>query len=208
MLCAHIKTPFEYISVETTSGKFDLIERSSLFTAYQPLTRSCIYNVRKMNGPSTIILPSVEALQKSIKLSTQTPDEIVDDYLTLPTLPYGTTITIDKIGCLNYDPLTKKQLGNLVYKHFRLKSPAEFPECKNPKVDYTDDDQVSPVIIISGDVKYRVKMLLWFPLCDIFTSILSRQSALNKKLLPIDVLIDEKDQFMVKLMNLGLSPRS
>lgn len=159
-----------------------------------------------MNGPSgkVFVMPSEDALRNSIKMSTQTPDEIVDDYLNLPTLPYGKTIRIDKIGCLNYDPLTKKQMGILPYKNFRVKCPEEFPVCKNPNVDYTDDDQVSPVIIISGDMKYRVKMLLWYPLCDAFTSILTRQSALNKKLLPIDVLIDEKDQFMVKLMNLGV----
>ncbi|KAG4078018.1 hypothetical protein HA402_002069 [Bradysia odoriphaga] len=160
-----------------------------------------------MNGPSgsnAILLPSAEALRKSIELSTQTPDAIVDDYLSLPTLPYGTTITIDKIGCLNYNPLTKEHTGILPYKHFRSKCPAEFPECKDPDLDYTDDEQVSPVIITSGNVKYRVKMVLWFPLCDVFSLILSRQSALNKKLLPIRVLIDEKDQFMVNLMNLGL----
>lgn len=163
---------------------------------------------RNMNGPSgniSILIPSADAIRNSVKLSAQTPDEIVDDYLSLPKLPYGTTIRIDKIGCLNFNPLTKKQLGILPYKNFRLKCPTEFPECKNPDNDYTDDEQVSPVIIISGDVKYRVKMLLWFPLCDAFSSILSRQSAMNKKLLPISVLIDEKDKFMVKLLNLGLA---
>lgn len=163
-----------------------------------------------MNGPkgsNAILIPSIEAIINSFKLSAQTPDEIVDEYLNLPKLPYGSTITIDKIGCLNYNPLTKEQPGGLPYKHFRLKCPEEFPECKNPDLEYTDDEQVSPVIIISGIIKYRVKMLLWFPLCDTFSSILSRQSALNKKLLPISVLIDEKDQFVAKLMNLGLAPR-
>lgn len=163
-----------------------------------------------MNGPrgrNAILIPSVEAIRNSIKLSAQTPDEVVDDYLNLPNLPYGTTITIDKIGCLNYNPLTKEHLGVLPYKHFRLKCPEEFFECKNPDLEYTDDEQVSPVIIISGTIKYRVKMLLWFPLCDIFSKILLKQSALNKKLLPISVLIDEKDQFMATLMNLALTSR-
>lgn len=157
-----------------------------------------------MNGPrgsKAILVPSAEAVRKSIELSTQTPDAIVDDYLNLPPLPYGSTITIDKIGCLNYNPLTKEHMGMLSYGHFRR---AEFPECKNPLLDYTDDDQVSPVIITSGNLKYRAKMRLWYPLCEVFSLILTRQSALNRKLLPIRVLIDEKDQFMVKLMNLGL----
>lgn len=147
----------------------------------------------------------MESAKNSIQLSGQTPDEIVDYYLSLPKLPYGSTIRIDKIGCLNYNPLTKEHTGLLQYKHFRVKCPAEFPECKNPHVDY--DEQVSPVVIISGNVKYRVKMLLWFSLCETFSVILSRQSALNRKLLPISVLIDEKDQFMVKLMNLGLGKK-
>ncbi len=158
----------------------------------------------RSKGSNVVVMPSADAVRKSIELSIQTPDEIVDDYLNLPKLPYGITIRIDKIGCLNYNPLTKKSPGNLPYKHFRLKCPAEFPMCKNLDLDYSDDEQVSPVIIISGDVKYRVKMLLWFPLCDAFSSILIRQSTLNRKLLPVSVLIDEKDQFMVTLMNLGL----
>lgn len=159
-------------------------------------------------GNVQVVIPSDDAIRNSLKLGAQTPDEVVDDYLNLPKLPYGETITIDKIGCLNYNPLTKQQSGILPYKNFRLKCPEEFPQCKNPNVDYTDDDQVSPVVIISGNVKYRVKMLLWLPLCDAFAAILKRQSSsMNRKLLPINVLIDERDQFMVKLMNLGLSPR-
>lgn len=160
-----------------------------------------------MNIPTdrySLLMPSAEALHKTIELSQQTPDQVVDDYLKLPMLPYGTRIRIDKIGCLNYNPLTKKHAGILPYKHFRLKCPAEFPACVDPNRDYTDDEQVSPVIITSGDVKYRVKMVLWFPLCDAFSAIIQRQTALKKKLLPVIVNIDEKDQFMVTLMNLGL----
>lgn len=111
---------------------------------------------------------------------------------------------LQMIACINYDPLTKQHTGLLAYNFFRQKCPEEFPECKNPNVDYTDDDQVSPVIFISGDTKFRVKMLLWFPLCDAFSQILTRQNKLGRKLLPIDVVIDEKDQFMVTIMNLGL----
>lgn len=151
-----------------------------------------------------VLVPSADAVLNSNKLKSQTPEEIVAEYLSLPKLPYGKKIRIDKIACLNYDPLTKQHTGLLAYNSFRQKCPEEFPACKNPNVDYTDDDQVSPVIFISGDTKFRVKMLLWFPLCDAFSQILKRQGQLGRKLLPIDVVIDENDQFMVTIMNLGL----
>lgn len=52
-------------------------------------------------GNVQVVIPSDDAIRNSLKLGAQTPDEVVDDYLNLPKLPYGETITIDKIGCLN-----------------------------------------------------------------------------------------------------------
>lgn len=151
-----------------------------------------------------ILVPSADSIRNSVNMSTQTPEQIVDDYLSLPKLPYGQTITVDKIVCLNYNPMSKSSSTLLKYRLFRERCPEDFPPCQDPQMDYTDDDDVSPVMFISGSTKYRVKQLLWFPLCDAFSQILARQGKLNRKLLPIQLLIDEKDQFMVKIMNLGL----
>ena len=94
-------------------------------------------------------------------------------------------------------------LGQVDYKAFRQLCPQEFPACTNSD-DYEDDEQVTPIIVTSGNVEYRVKMLLWFPLCDIVKKLVVRRQTLNRLLFPVTLFIDKEDQFIAKLMNLGL----
>ncbi len=103
---------------------------------------------------------------------------------------------------MNYNPITRGHLSKITYLPFRMRDSEEFWKCENPIFDYEDDEQISPVTIISGENVYRVKQNLWFPLCDIISDIMVYQGLKRKKCLPIKVFLDEKDQFMVKLFNL------
>lgn len=130
------------------------------------------------------------------------PSKFAKEYISLPMLPYGKTIRIDKIRCYNYNAVTKQHQGYITYRPFRLECPQEFPLCQNPQNDYEDNEQVGPIVVTSGDTNYKVKMVLWFPLSDIVGRIIIKQSKLGRKLFPIhNVFIDEEDQFMVKLFN-------
>lgn len=149
-----------------------------------------------------IIISSKEALSESIRLSSQSEEEIATEYLNYPVLPINCNIRIDKIGIINFNALTKQTLGKICYGTFRKLNPDLFCACKDPHMDYEDHDQVTPVLIISGDTKYRVHQTLWFPLSDILGGILTRQGSLRKKLFPIEVFIDDNNQWIVPLFNL------
>lgn len=150
-----------------------------------------------------VLVPSKESINQSLKIASQSEEEIATDYLNLPTLPVNQKLKIDKIGIINFKCLTKQHLGHLTYGTFRKLNPELFFACQDPELDYEDDDQVSPAIIISGENKYRVDQVLWFPLSDIIVNILKKQGATGKKLLPIEVDIDSKNQWMVPLFNLA-----
>jgi hypothetical protein len=113
------------------------------------------------------------------------------------------TIKIDKIAVLNYNLLKNHYQNKIRYLPFRVRCPDEFEKAINPLLDYEDEEQVAPVIIYSGNQKYRVKKGLWFPLRDIVNNILIKQGKTFKKCLPIKVFIDDKDQFMVELLDIS-----
>jgi hypothetical protein len=153
---------------------------------------------------SFIFQPSIDSIINSIRLKDLSEDEIINEYLNYPKLPYGKTIKIDKISILNYNALTNEYQNKITYLPFRIRLPDEFEEAKDPNLDYTDAEQVSPDINISNNQKFRVKKDLWFPLRDIVNKILIKQGKTNKKCLPINIFIDDKDQFMLKLFNLTI----
>ena len=101
-----------------------------------------------------------------------------------------------------YNSLTNEYQNKITYLPFRIRCPSEFEKATDPNLDYTDEEQVAPAIIVSNEQKYRVRKELWFPLRDIVDRILIKQGITNKKCLPIKVFLDYKDQFMVKLFNL------
>ncbi len=93
--------------------------------------------------------------------------KIAKDYMEYPEIPVGRSLTIHAIGAVNYKPMTKEALGHLQYKHFRQRYPDTYPIARNPREDYTDDDQVSSATVtystqdqLEQKIKGRVKMLL------------------------------------------------
>lgn len=157
------------------------------------------------HSPNSSSEPEVPPPMDLIQLLSTDPNKFVKEYLRAPLLPVGERVKIDKIACFNFNPSTREPLGHITYKHFRLERPDEFPECEDPDLDYADDDQVSPAMFLSGTKRYRAKMILWFPLSDVLGNTIARQIKMKKKLLPIELLIDDKDQFMNHLFNLGLT---
>ncbi len=157
---------------------------------------------------NVIFLPSSDSIIESERLATMCEVEIIREYLNYPLIPYNEIIKIDKIAILNFHPVERKHLGIIRYGQFRAFDPVEFYECKDPKLDYEDADQVSPAIIISNGMKYRTPQVLWYPLSDVVSGIQIKQSLVLKttgylsKLLPIEVFIDDKNQWMVRLFNL------
>ncbi|XP_054262029.1 uncharacterized protein LOC128986003 isoform X2 [Macrosteles quadrilineatus] len=148
------------------------------------------------------------SLEESERLQNLSESQVAEDYLRNPPLPVNQEITIDKLGILNFNLITKEHNGLLRYGALRIKRPDLFPEAKDPEFDYTDEEQVSPVIVISGDKKYRTDQLLWFPLSDAIAGITMRQGVIRKKLLPIKVMIDEKNQWVARLLNLAKMGKS
>lgn len=149
-----------------------------------------------------ILVQSNSAVEEALRLSNQSEEEIARDYLNYPMVPINQTLRIDKIGIINFNCFTKEKLGNLTYGAFRKLDPELFFPCKDPKLDYEDHEQVAPAVIISGDQKYRVDQLLWYPLSDIIVDIIKTQGRTGRKLLPVEVFIDENNQWMVPLFNL------
>ncbi|XP_050537702.1 uncharacterized protein LOC126903547 isoform X2 [Daktulosphaira vitifoliae] len=148
------------------------------------------------------IIPSEEAVKINSMLEKQTVPEIVRDYQNLSIIPYGETVSIIKLGGMNFDFMERKHLGLIKYGDFRAFYPNEYPVATDPLQDYTFDDQVTPVRIITDKGTFRVSHILWFPLTDIISGILLKQFQINKKLLPIEVFIDQKNQWLCKLFNL------
>lgn len=148
-----------------------------------------------------MIIPSKESLIQSARLEHQSEEDIVREYMAHPVMPINQKLRIDKIGIINMDCLTQQKLGKLKYGTFRKLYPEVFFECKDPNSDYTDTDQVAPAVIISGETKYRVNQILWLPLSDIISGIIKKQGKTGKKILPIEVFVDDKDQWMVPLFN-------
>jgi len=136
----------------------------------------------------------------------KTPKQLAVEYLQLPILPYKKNVVLHKIIALNFDPVTKKSVGTLEYSLFRQLRPVEFPACVDESLDYKDNELVSPVrfiLEVDGAVtEYRTPMKLWFPLTDIVSGIMKKQTITGKKILPHTLYLDEKDQWLVTLMNL------
>lgn len=149
-----------------------------------------------------VFVPSNASITESARLSTQSEEEIAKEYLSYPELPLNQKLKIDKIGIINFNCVTKETLGQLKYGTFRKINPELFLACKDPEMDFEDHDQVTPAVIISGEQKFRVDQLLWFPLSDIMNKIIMKQGRIGRKLLPIEVFIDNRNQWMVPLFNL------
>jgi hypothetical protein len=147
------------------------------------------------------IIPSFDSYINSLKLHEQNEDEIVNDYLNLPKLPFGKMIRLDKIAVLNYNFVTKQYQNKVSYLPFRIRFSDEFEKCVDPELDYTDEEQVAPVIFVSGSKKYRIRKELWYSLRDIVDNILRIQGKTLKKCLPIRLYIDKKEQFVANLFN-------
>jgi len=149
------------------------------------------------------LVPSSEAVSESIRLSNMSELEICQDYLKYSALPYGESISIDKIAILNFNPIEGKDMGSIRYLVLRELKPEEFPPCQDPEMDYEDTDQVTPTLIITPDgVKYRAPMLIWHPLSDIVRAISKKQGKTGKRILPVQVHLDEGNQWMCALFNL------
>ena len=117
---------------------------------------------------------------------------IVKEYVGLPDLPVNCEITIDKIGAYNYNILTNDSNKYIKYAMFTSVDPNKYPVGKNKVMDYMPDDYVSPVVITTIDgIKYKVDDLFWFPLCDVYERILTKQHRTGKRFFPLTIFIDE-----------------
>jgi hypothetical protein len=120
----------------------------------------------------------------------ESPEALVRDYIALPLLPVNKYITIAKLGIYNWE---NGRSGNLLkYQMFTNIDRTEFPEGKNPQLDYMPNEGVSPVVIIDiTNKKYRVADLFWFKLSDIYEGLMLKQRKTNKKVFPLKIFIDE-----------------
>lgn len=133
------------------------------------------------------------------RYQTMSKQDIAREYVAYPLIPYNTTIVIKKIGALN--PLGKC----LNYGLFRNLNPDEFKECVDPSLDYTNDEEVTPITIETNDNNiYRVNYVHWFPLSDAVKQICEKQAKIGRKLLPIELFIDQENQWIGKLLVLGM----
>lgn len=133
-----------------------------------------------------------------------TERELAEEYFNLPMVPYNQNLRIDKIAVLNLDCRTKAAAGLLKYKTFRELDPVSFPPFEDPEIDYEEDEQVSPTIIISQGKRFKTDFILWYPLGDIIVNMMYTQGRVNRKLLPITVFVDDDNQWLVPLFNLSL----
>jgi len=160
----------------------------------------------------TVHIPSQAAVERSNLMASKSIVQNVIDFLEKPKLPYGKNVVIHKITSTNYDHIQGSHMGKFTYGDFRKLNSEDFPEFKEDG-DYLDEEQVSPITLflsIEEDkeiVEYQAPQLLWFVLTDIISGIIPKQSRLGKKLLPISVFLDLKNQFICDLANLaGMAP--
>lgn len=147
-----------------------------------------------------VIEPSAASVAESKALAGLTPEQIAQRYVQLPMLPYGSRITIAKMAAMNFDFQRRTHLGILSYGDLRrVGSSSDFPLARDPALEYTDIEQVSPVTITTdAGVVYRVPQLRWFPLTDIVNGILIKQG----RLLPVTVRLDDKNKWLVVLADI------
>jgi hypothetical protein len=148
------------------------------------------------------MLLSKEAQKEKARIADKAVYSLTEEYISLPNLPIG-DIVIDKIGIYNYD-FAKGDSGDAIkYGIFNKLDIHEYPEGKNPDLDYMPNDNVSPVVIIDDNGnKYKVNYLLWFPLSDIQNGILYKQSIAGVRVFPVKATICENHQWITTLMNL------
>ena len=131
----------------------------------------------------------------------KTENDIVTEFINLPTLPTNQEICIKKIIILNHG--FRKTGPLLKYSTFTAINPTEYPEGKEEDAEYMPYDNVSPIIISDmDDVEYKVDQHHWFALTDIYDGVLLKQGMTRKKIFPQKIFIDNSCEWIRTLMNL------
>lgn len=106
-------------------------------------------------------------MDNSQSLSLDSKDKLIHEYMSYDTLPYNSVFVLKKIVVINYDIKLNKTLNLIQYKNFRSLYPYEFNETLDSRLDYEDDDYVTPVILIDDEnKKYRIEECFWLYFCD------------------------------------------
>ncbi len=176
--------------VESGSDEDDVIENIKNDSIED--TEDDEFQIKDHSHQSGKIILSTSSTNEMNRIQNAGVYNLIKEYIELPLLPVNKEITIDKIGVYNWDSIKRKSRDGIKYQILTLLNPLEYPEGKNPQLDYMPDEFVSPVVIIDiNGNKFRTKDLFWFPLIDISDGILIKQARTKKKIFPQKIFIDE-----------------
>ena len=111
------------------------------------------------------------------------------DYISLPFLPQGREVSIEKIEILNWDCEQNRPLGWLAFNLFMEQDASNYVIGVNPVTGFIFNESVSPVVVHADGERYRVDCDLWYQLIDIHVAIVKIQ----EDVFPVTLLIDEPE---------------
>lgn len=126
------------------------------------------------------------------RFSNMLEEEIVEEYLRYPSLPYHTTVTIENIIILNYDLNFGAEQEKIRYATFVKMLSEEFPELGN---GCDEDYFVAPALIVTENGEYRTSESIWDIMCEIM-------SAYVGGFLPYRTFLDQENEWAKDMINM------